>query len=357
MSKTTNNAAAKNADDDAGESRLTLVELARRLGLAKSTVSEALSGRGNVSQKTRERVKKAALDWGYRPDPIMSAFSRHRRLQVPEDAGMLAAVSQHANNKNAALAKMQRLAKKLGYVLDGFSLADYPSQKALARVLEARGVVGVVFIEDTPATVLEPGLWDRFRCVYCGPYPAGGDKNCPVDIVRHNPFDAVTLAWEKAVAAGCRRIGLIMPLHEPKLNVIEEKSLASFLYRQQTEDPPLPKMEPLCLPFSRMQEQPGLLTKWIEDQQPDVVLGGFRAVLGLLLREGHRMPEDFGFIALRVREVYKDTAGCRMNSSDVGEMALQQLHAIIQHTEPVALEHTTTLVINPIWQDGESFPC
>ena len=45
---------------------VTIVDLARELGMSKTTVSDALSGRGRVSEETRDRVLAAAARLGYR---------------------------------------------------------------------------------------------------------------------------------------------------------------------------------------------------------------------------------------------------------------------------------------------------
>lgn len=48
----------------------TLQNIADLLGMHKSTVSLALSGKGNLSQATRERIRSAAEKLGYVPDPL-----------------------------------------------------------------------------------------------------------------------------------------------------------------------------------------------------------------------------------------------------------------------------------------------
>ena len=48
----------------------TIEDVANALGMHKSTVSKALSGTGNVSPGTRERVRVAAREIGYEPNPI-----------------------------------------------------------------------------------------------------------------------------------------------------------------------------------------------------------------------------------------------------------------------------------------------
>jgi len=57
----------------------TLQELARSLGMHKSTVSLALSGKGNVSAMTRERVITAARALGYEPNPLAQRLAQGYR--------------------------------------------------------------------------------------------------------------------------------------------------------------------------------------------------------------------------------------------------------------------------------------
>lgn len=45
-------------------------DVAAALGMHKSTVSLGLSGKGNVSQKTRERIEAMAREMGYQPNPL-----------------------------------------------------------------------------------------------------------------------------------------------------------------------------------------------------------------------------------------------------------------------------------------------
>jgi DNA-binding LacI/PurR family transcriptional regulator len=48
----------------------TIQDVARALGITKSTVSQALSGKGTLSTATRERVRHAAREMGYTPNPL-----------------------------------------------------------------------------------------------------------------------------------------------------------------------------------------------------------------------------------------------------------------------------------------------
>jgi LacI family transcriptional regulator len=65
--------------------RINIVELARRLGLAVSTVSKALNDRGDVSDATKRRVLEAADKVGFSPDPA----GRRLRTQASETIGFV----------------------------------------------------------------------------------------------------------------------------------------------------------------------------------------------------------------------------------------------------------------------------
>ncbi|MEG0886671.1 MAG: LacI family DNA-binding transcriptional regulator, partial [Janthinobacterium sp.] len=49
---------------------MNLKNLAKTLGISETTVSRALNGYPEVSERTRERVLAAAQAAGYRPNPM-----------------------------------------------------------------------------------------------------------------------------------------------------------------------------------------------------------------------------------------------------------------------------------------------
>lgn len=55
--------------------KTTIRDVARRAGVAKSTVSRVFTPGAPVSLKTRQRVEAAARELGYRPDPLARALS------------------------------------------------------------------------------------------------------------------------------------------------------------------------------------------------------------------------------------------------------------------------------------------
>lgn len=58
--------------------RPTLEDVARRAGVSRALVSIVMRDAPGASEQTRERVKRAAEDIGYRPDPLARRLRQHR---------------------------------------------------------------------------------------------------------------------------------------------------------------------------------------------------------------------------------------------------------------------------------------
>ena len=56
----------------------TIHDVARRAGVSATTVSHTFSGKGVVASETRDRVKAAASELGYRPDALARGLRRNR---------------------------------------------------------------------------------------------------------------------------------------------------------------------------------------------------------------------------------------------------------------------------------------
>ena len=61
---------------------MNIKELAKKLNLSITTVSRALGGYSDVSEKTRERVKKFAIKYNYSPNPYASVLASGKTKNV-----------------------------------------------------------------------------------------------------------------------------------------------------------------------------------------------------------------------------------------------------------------------------------
>lgn len=73
--------------DQRKDSRLTVEQIAQELGVSKTTVSRALSGKGRISQETRERiadfVDRSGYEAGGSASPLERRFTNNLALVIP----------------------------------------------------------------------------------------------------------------------------------------------------------------------------------------------------------------------------------------------------------------------------------
>ena len=62
--------------------KVQLEDIALALGLSKSTVSRAISGKGRISPETRERVNECIREMNYRPNMIAKSLSESRTYNI-----------------------------------------------------------------------------------------------------------------------------------------------------------------------------------------------------------------------------------------------------------------------------------
>lgn len=161
---------------------ISIRSLAKQLGLSKTVVSDALNCRDSVSPATARKVRAAAEEAGYRPNPlastVMSLMKRNDRSSL---RGTLALVSVHEPQRppgaaifNSGLFEGARQrALSLGFQLQVFNLGqgDLTPQR-LQQILEWRGIRGVLLLPvwDTPS--IADFDWSKFAVVYMD-YPVG----------------------------------------------------------------------------------------------------------------------------------------------------------------------------------------
>ena len=71
----------------------TIEDIARELGVSKTTVSRAISGKGRISQATRDRVRAFIKEHDYRPNVVAKGLAQRKTyniaLLMPKDSPQL----------------------------------------------------------------------------------------------------------------------------------------------------------------------------------------------------------------------------------------------------------------------------
>jgi LacI family transcriptional regulator len=193
------------SDDRPGrEERVTLVQVAKLAGVSPTTVSHVLSGKRWVAETTRDTVRDAIRQLGYRPNNVARSL-RTRRSR------MIAVVVPDLTNPFFAV-----LTRGLADAVDGAGYGTYvcntdgiPDREGafLADVVD-RGVDGVVMAGGNAtarARVGPAGLGVPAVCV-------GGslDEDPQVDLVAPDDGVGSHAAVCHLIARGARRIAMVM---------------------------------------------------------------------------------------------------------------------------------------------------
>jgi LacI family transcriptional regulator len=182
--------------------RVTIAQVADRAGVSTTTVSHVLSGKRQVSELNRERVRQAVQELGYRPNNVARNL-RTRRSQM-----VAVIIPDIANPYYTALAR------GIADAVDGDGYGTYVcntdgllerEQKFIQDVLD-RGVDGVAMASVHVATDLVAeavGLGTPFVCL-------GGSIDHPdVDVVSADDEEGSRLATSYLIARGSRRVAMI----------------------------------------------------------------------------------------------------------------------------------------------------
>ncbi|HRE83421.1 MAG TPA: LacI family DNA-binding transcriptional regulator [Opitutaceae bacterium] len=333
-------------------SSVTLSALAKLCGLSPATVSRALSGHPHVRADVRAQVIAAAQSHGYERNQLVSAImAQVRGTRSQRFVGNLALVHvPSANQPN--LRPMQRRilrgaeerAVELGYKTDLFTLeGGEKGQASLARVLQARGVMGVIFLHSKPNPDISAyaRCWDYFAIVQI-------DYDSPT-LVRHvvsldHHFTLVS-ALSRLRERGYRRIGLFIERHKDERLIY--KWSAAFRSFQENQG----GIGNIPIHTEVEMSRAGFLA-WFEEHHPDLIIGHVDRALAWLKRSGVDTPDQVGFFNLNWNERTRPCAGLDLRPELHGVVAVETLTAQTQRNERGIPLDPRSILINGRWVDG-----
>lgn len=331
---------------------VTMADVARATGLSKSTVSLALGGSPLLPEATRKRVAAAAEELGYRRDPLLSALSaRRRRGGAPTHHGEIALLPLAPAGAPRFLYPRllwdaaQVRAESLGYHVNEYELGpDAADLRRLARILRARGVVGVLWGTRIRPEWFEAFEWEHFSHVTL----ARSNARYPLHIVNSDLSSAVLQTWGRIEKAGYRRVAVLI---RRQLDDSLGRRL-SLMWRGICSG----ASERFCADPIRHHE--GLLPGpdveiWLREQAPDLLVvdgeAACRAVTAILPPRCHR-------VAVGLREVGEEFAGVYHPTGALAEVALLKLDGMIRMGERGLAANRQTTLVEGRWHAGRSAP-
>jgi LacI family transcriptional regulator len=330
--------------------KITLRTLATKCGVSYATASRALSDHPNVRPEVRARILAAAVEYGYERNQLVSNLMAHvRGNRGKQFIGNLAVV-HIPSLKHPNILPMQRniidgavgRAAELGFHVDVFRLGiDSSSPEALGRVLRARGILGLIFLQPNSNDLTNGFPWAHFASLHI-------DYNTP-DLIHHtvslDHHFTLTSALNRLRTIGYRQMGLFIERHKDERLV--HKWSAAFRSFQSNQG----GIGNLPVLMNETITQPELMA-WYGKHQPDLIIGHVDQATLWFQTAGIRVPEDLAFFNLNWNERTLPCAGLDLRPELHGIVAVETLAAQIHRNEQGLPTDPRTVMISGRWVDG-----
>lgn len=210
--------------------KVSLQTIADAAGVTRATVSLAMRNHPRISEATRQRVQKLAVELGYRPNAEVSRLMSMLREQRPlTDRPVMALISDMPHRLSSASPPsptwqgFATRAEALGYLPEEFQVTAHLSPARLTRILHARSVRCMVF-----AALLEPGIVAQMDLSTFSIAAIGNFLHEPaISRCTSDKYANTLLACERLWSAGCRRLAIVIPARQEER--VEHTFLSGYL--------------------------------------------------------------------------------------------------------------------------------
>ncbi len=332
--------------------RVVMKDVAARAGVHQTTVSLALRGHPSISQSTRERIQKLAVEMGYQPDPALSALVAYRgNTRTQPKAESLAFILNFKENARfheshvhgQLLRGAQRRAESLGYRLEAFWFGrDYPRSEALDRVLKTRQIRGLIlgaFYHQNADLKLD---WPCYSVAKINLFPV----ELPFEAVLSNQMFAVRLAMRRLHEAGHSRVGLVVAEHDE----IHNRNLYTGGYQVgQRHFAPADRVPALVLPQKPYPEMEQMVHDWAIEHQLDAILSNWNSFDSVAREISLKRSLSCRFVPMDCNDLTRPLGGIDQNHDLVGEKAVDLLVGQMQTFRRGIPEHPSMTLVDPSW--------
>ena len=305
-----------------------------------------------MAPETREKVRAAALELGYHPDPLLSrALSRVRQTGANHYRETVAFIIEwktetgpHYQKRVHAAALEQ--ASSMGYKLESFIVSGKQSeQRQLNRILQARGIRGLIIIPRLGSP--QPRLqfdWQHFATVAIG-YTLRQPRN--LHRVESADYVDIIEALHLLKKVGYRRIGMAV---EPTQNRNQYGCYYAAYLLSQIRQSPRQRL-PIFAPTGPWNEK--TFRRWMEQFRPDVLVVHQPEVISSWLSGmGLRVPQDVSLFCANAQE--DRWSGLRRNYAGIGRAVVEMISLLLVREEYGLPGNPRSLLVSEFWQEGRT---
>ena len=348
----------KDSQPPPDDKRVTMRDIAAKLGVSHVTVSYALRGVPRVSPALRDRICEEARNMGYRPDPMLQALSTYRRTS--RETRIQSALAwlccwdppeqMHTRKEfHSYWLGVKHIAEKHGYRLERLVPNERLSVGRIQQIMQARNIRGVLIPppQSTFSQDLSSFDWGKFAVVKFG---HSFDK-LRVNLVTSAHTYNAALAIRKMTERGYCRIGFVSSEYSIRRTLILSGVLLAQADLAEKNRVPF-----LSLPEAEVKNGGSeRLRAWIEKEKPDAILSNLSEVPAMLRQAGYEIPRDVGFAALSVHDGNAD-AGIDQKPFEIGKAACESVVSLILHNGWGKPEAPREVLIEGAWVDGSTLP-
>jgi LacI family transcriptional regulator len=329
-----------------------LRELARKLGLSHTTVSEALRDSPRVRPETRQRVLSAAEDAGYRRNPLAGALmSEMRRSRTGTFRGVLAVLDLDGPERRPGYAvrfheELARGARErahdLGFKAEPLVIGQRGiSEHRLDTILQSRGIRGILILPVSENPDISRLEWAR----YAGIYADYIIEKPALDSVCSDHFRSMVTALQRLHALGYRRPGLVLQYHHDERVLHRwEASFRAYQEHHNVFEPIPPEIVPEITREA--------FIRWFKSTRPDVVVCHRAEAIAWMAECGATVPETHGFCCLNVTNNVIPCAGLDLQPSVIGARGIELLIGQLFRNEYGVPAKPSTTTIPGMWVEG-----
>lgn len=344
-------------NSDSTPPRISLRDIAAKLGVSHSTVSLSLRDHPRISTAVKEKVRKAAQDMGYRPDPMLAALANYRRgRENPNISAGVAWLNAWPKPEDLRTFKefdfywqgAFQAAEKFGFRLEEFRIGRDCSPKRLHQILSTRGIRGILLPPHQYDPDWQDFPWDQYSIVRFG--RSIHEPAC--HIVTADQIANTILAVRKIHEKGYNRIGFVTP--EGDFSKRGMQFELGFLGGQRLiRDPdPIPT---LIVKRDNPSECKVALKHWLENHKPDAIFTTDARMPDLLKELGLNVPDDIGLAVTSILDAKAD-AGIDQHPLEIGRVGFLMLNSLINDRAFGIPEIFRQILVEGSWVDGASLP-
>jgi LacI family transcriptional regulator len=332
-------------------------DLAKHLGISHVTVSLAMRDHPRISLETRAKVKQAAVDLGYRPDPMLQSLARYRKNKTSKsvhsciawiNASQPAARFHKYKEFNLYWTSAQAAAATFGYRLEEFLLGGKMTPERLHKILATRGIPGILLPPQFPHPDWQDFPWDYYSIVRFG-----RSLQTPVcNVVTSDHMSNAMLAFREIRDLGYRRIGFVS--NEDAL--LQGRHLFEIGFLAAQRFVPAAERIPSCIvKKASMQENARQVGQWVRKYRVDAIFTDHAALPEILENAGISVPGDVGLAVTTLLDA-PATAGIDQHSEEIGRDAVSHLCSLIASRSTGVPEISRETLVRGTWVNGPSMP-